>query len=209
MVEDLQKETRKEIKISGELIVGLVLGIALIIILVFFGGRILGNKTGFAVTQQLEGSKFGYASENEKIELAVGTLAPDFSLNDLRTGQILTRNSFKGKPLLIHFFASWCPRCDYTGKNVARFDNDVGDDRFNVLAVSIDPRTTDEEAKAWLSRVGGGDWYLAELDKKVEADYDVQFLDQKYLLDKKGVIKHKDFQTWNYNEVKQFIEPLL
>mgnify|MGYP001577442629 CR=1 FL=1 len=207
MVKDLQKETRKEIKISGELLIGLVLVIGVIIILVLFGGKIFGgNKTGLAVTQE---SKFGYASENEKIELAIDVLAPDFSLTDLRTGQILTRNSFKDKPLLIHFFASWCPRCDYTGKNIARFDNDVGDERFNVLAVSIDPRTTDEEAKAWLSRVEGDDWYLAKLDKKVERDYDVRFLDQKYLLDKKGVIKHKDSQTWDYNEAKQFIEPLL
>lgn len=210
MGENIKEEIKNgghEIKISTEVLFGLILVAGLVVASFLFVGKL--NKGGFATAPQLEGSKFGYASGSERAELGIGGIAPDFLLTDLRTDQSLTKGSFKVKPLLIHFFASWCPRCDYTGKNVARFDNDIGDDKFNVLAVSIDPRTTDEEAKAWLSRVGGDDWYLAKLDKKVETDYNVQFLDQKYLLDKKGVIRHTDFQTWDYNEVKQFIEPIL
>lgn len=41
----------------------------------------------------------------------VGSLAPDFALTDVRTGQAFTLASLRGRPVWINFWATWCPPC--------------------------------------------------------------------------------------------------
>jgi peroxiredoxin len=42
----------------------------------------------------------------------VGQYAPDFSLTDLATGQRVTLSQFDGQPVLLFFWATWCPHCN-------------------------------------------------------------------------------------------------
>lgn len=41
----------------------------------------------------------------------VGRLAPDFAAPRLRGGSTLSLNSLRGRPVVVNFFASWCPPC--------------------------------------------------------------------------------------------------
>src|SRR5437016_6062717 len=46
-----------------------------------------------------------------KVEPKVGSLAPDFEMKDLSTGQTVKLSSLRGRPVWVNFWATWCPPC--------------------------------------------------------------------------------------------------
>jgi len=59
----------------------------------------------------------------------VGLYAPDFSLTDLGSGQQVTLSQFDGQPVLLFFWATWCPYCNNemdSIKTIAQTYNDIG-----------------------------------------------------------------------------------
>jgi len=87
-------------------------------------------------------------SSNDSL-IAVGTLAPEFSLRT-PLGERIKLSSFRGKAVLLEFFTTWCPHCDaeapYLEKLYASLDhskiafvavNADGEDAASVLAYHI------------------------------------------------------------------------
>lgn len=100
------------------------------------------------------------------MNIDIGDPAPDFTLNDLTTGKTLSLSDFKGKPVILTFWATWCPRCweelDYVS---ARFSDDSS---VQILLVNME---TQSSSPAHLKRI-----------KKKAAEHQVKF---PMLLDKK------------------------
>ena len=67
----------------------------------------------------------------------VGQPAIDFTMND-STGKPVTLSSFKGKILLVDFWASWCRPCRAENPNVVKVYNEFNTKGFDVLGVSFD-----------------------------------------------------------------------
>ena len=78
--------------------------------------------------------------EEEQKALAaswVGKVAPDFALPDVN-GKEVRLSSFKGKYVLVDFWASWCRPCRAENPNVVSAYNQYKDKNFTVLGVSLD-----------------------------------------------------------------------
>jgi thiol-disulfide isomerase/thioredoxin len=79
-----------------------------------------------------------YAANIAKMKrTAIGAVAPDFAMADT-AGKTISLHDFKGKYVLVDFWASWCGPCRAENPNVLKAFNQYKDKGFTVLGVSLD-----------------------------------------------------------------------
>ena len=123
--------------------------------------------------------------------LKVGTQAPNFEL-PTPEGKKVQLSDFKGKYVLIDFWASWCPDCRKISPNVEAIAKEYQGKDLAVVAVSFD---IDKEAWVkYINRNGApiNEVHVSELKKMKESAvakaFGVQWIPSLYLLDKDGKV---------------------
>ena len=66
----------------------------------------------------------------------VGNRAPDFELNNLE-GQLVSLGDLRGKPVLINFWATWCPPCRAEMPYLQQIYEEWSDKGLVLLAINI------------------------------------------------------------------------
>jgi len=69
----------------------------------------------------------------------IGTIAPDFSVPDLN-GKNVSLSDFRGKYVLIDFWASWCVPCVALIPHLKEIEKEFSGDKFMIFAVSLDTK---------------------------------------------------------------------
>ncbi|REJ84510.1 MAG: AhpC/TSA family protein [Bacteroidetes bacterium] len=124
-------------------------------------------------------------------KLPAGSPAPDFSLPD-PSGKNISLSSFKGKVVLLDFWASWCRPCRKTNPYLVSLYNKYKDQGFEIFQVSLD-----DNADAWKDAIAkdGLKWAHASELKKWNSDvvkaYGIEAIPFTLLLDKEGNIISK------------------
>ena len=126
-------------------------------------------------------------------KLKIGMVAPDFTQPD-SSGIEVSLTNFKGKYLLVDFWAAWCGPCRAENPNIVAAYNEYHDQGFEILGVSLD---TDRERWLKAIKADGLIWYqVSDLKAQNEAsvDYGIHAIPYSILLDPNGVIIGKNLR---------------
>ena len=122
--------------------------------------------------------------------LKPGERAPDFELASLDGGSIRL-SDFRGKKVVLNFWATWCPPCREEMPHMQRFyDTAGGGEAFEILAVNAtDTERGNGKAVGPFVEENGLDFpVVMDEDGAVSEKYEVRFYPVTYLLDEDGVV---------------------
>ncbi len=151
-----------------------------------------------------------YLQSDYHAHLAVAhTQAADFSVKD-ENGKTVHLSDFRGKLVLLHFWASWCPPCVGEFPMINALYNSMPKDKFVLLAVSVDEDGIDA-IKKFRTQVPFDFTVYLNPDQKIAEKYGTYGLPESYLIDQQGNIIQKIVgpQNWKSPVWKEKLNSLL
>jgi peroxiredoxin len=133
----------------------------------------------------------------------VGKEAPDFQLKDA-SGKVWSLKALRGRPVLLNFWATWCPPCVEEIPGMEELARRVGD-RAVVLAVSVDEDW--DTVKRFFPR-GTSLSVLLDTSKNVPKSYGTEKYPETFLIGADGQIKHAFIsqRKWDAHEAALCLE---
>jgi len=136
--------------------------------------------------------------------------APDFTLKDMDE-QAHSLSAYRGKVVMLNFWATWCPPCRREIPSMESIYQDVGKSGFVVLAVN--EFETPDHVFAYTGQLSVFPTFpiLFDHDSKVSQAYGVKGLPTTVLIDKQGRIAYRAVggRDFDHPEVREIVRALL
>jgi len=136
----------------------------------------------------------------------IGKAAPSFNLPKLYAStDNISSEDMKGKVWLLNVWASWCGACRAEHQVINRF---VKNNQINVVGLNY--KDNADEAKQWLDNLGNPYISVAvDRDGRTGIDWGVYGVPETFVIDKKGIIRHKNIGPVTQQSINDTILPLI
>ncbi len=136
---------------------------------------------------------FGFTTDPKKVPSPLlGKSAPDFELKLLNSDLKINLNRFKGKPVLLNFWASWCQECKIEAKVLESFHKKFGLEKDKIKVIGVVVQDSQINAINFVNYYGKT--YLIGLDDKagnIALDYGIYGVPETFFIDPDGKIFYK------------------
>lgn len=121
--------------------------------------------------------------------LLAGKPAPAFSLRTLDGSQTVSLEQFRGRPVVINFWASWCGPCRYEHGDIISASREFGS-QAQFLGIVFED--TDDNAREFLQELGPTPFpQLVDAKSRTSVDYGVSGVPETYVITADGIIQDK------------------
>ncbi|HSB34744.1 MAG TPA: TlpA disulfide reductase family protein [Nitrospirota bacterium] len=134
----------------------------------------------------------GHFIKDRKIEkkiITTGDRAPDFSLASLN-GRSISLADLRGKIVMVHFWATWCPPCVEELPTLAKLYEELKGGDFEMLAVSVD-EGGGAAVEAFLKKNSLTLPVFLDPGGSVSRLYGTYKFPETYILDRQGSVRYK------------------
>lgn len=142
------------------------------------------------------------------VGLEKGNLAPDFELQSV-DGKTAKLSSFRGKKVIVNFWASWCPPCRLEIPEIEKYYTQNKNKGIEILGVNL---TTAEKSQAAVTSFmkADGMTFPVLLDKTGDVAhlYDVSSIPASFILDSRGIIQEEVVGPMTYDSIQKMLGTL-
>ena len=149
----------------------IIISISLILGIIFLFAKGLTNDKSTS-------SKSGFTRVGEK--------APNFEFNSIINSKDITLSEYIGDPLVINFWASWCPPCREESELLEKTYKELTDQKIKFIGINI--QDTEIEAKNYISEFNITYPNGMDIDGRISIDYGVIGLPVTFFINKDGII---------------------
>lgn len=158
---------------------------------------------------RVEPAQSGKRSTLERGVVQVGDEAPNFALRDL-TGKMMNLSQFRGKIVLLNFWATWCGPCRIEMPAMEQLYQTFPRREFEILAVSTDAQGA-AVTRPFQQQMGLTFPILHDSEFRTGLTYGARTLPITFMLDRQGIVRQKIFgaRDWASPEARELIHELM
>lgn len=176
--------------------------IAIIVVLILVVGGIYQSFRDYS-----EKSKQQRTMAETNIGIKKGNQAPDFELSNLNE-KPLKLSDFRGKKVILNFWATWCPPCRVEMPQMKKFYKDYNKDVV-LLAINLtETEKNQNDVRAFVEDSGLTFPVVMDIEGDVSNTYKIIAYPTSYIIDSQGIIQEVFQGAINYDMMKKAISKI-
>ncbi|MGQ9583822.1 MAG: redoxin domain-containing protein [Anaerolineae bacterium] len=145
-------------------------------------------------------------SPARKVGTEMGSLAPDFTLQDL-DGNEVSLSSLRGRPVLLNFWATWCPGCRIEFPDFAKAHHTYQEQGLAIVAVNF--MENPDSVRKFVEAQGVPFLVLLDPKGQVLSAYRVRAIPSSFFLDREGVVVRRVVGAMSHEALDEYLAGLL
>ncbi|MBT2684908.1 redoxin domain-containing protein [Bacillus sp. ISL-37] len=164
---------------------------------------ILAGLVLFAVFQHFYKTEEPQAIEASKATTGIGAgmVAPTFTLKNL-AGEEVSLNDYRGKKVMLNFWATWCPPCKEEMPAMEQFYKENSKE-VEILAVNLDPQNN---VKSFVKDNELTFPILLDQDGTTQQTYSIISIPTTFIIDEQGLILKKHIGSMTYEQIQELMK---